>query len=503
MATRMNRQTRMTVRDPWLWAALLALLAIAALAIGWVGFIASDDSLYYYGAARWVTDGPSAGVDHWSTRFPLILSFAAAIRLFGEEFAAFDVTAVAWYGALVAVAGGFAARIGGARTGWIAAILIATMPVIVSHATTVSCDLAEAFFLLAGAWLLAVDRVDRTALLRAVAGGVCFGLAILCRETALLALVAFVPLFLIGRPIDRRLLIAAGIGLALVLGGEMLFQHALTGDALHRYGLAFNHDDHIDRAANLEGNFLLHPVIDPLLVLLVNDDFGLLFWLAATACGFGALRVLTRHGGRRLAIVAAMALANFLIVAVLYHKLVLNPRYFTLPAIVAAFVLALWLARMRRRPTTLLLAATVTTNLLMLSVGNAHPRWEVEVLMEAARARPHAIIRAGADTVARAYLPLRFGHIVNALPAPAKPGDLIVTATPPADARAMVARYPSPPTRLGALVGTLGLAPLVPGGIARRLFTPSAEQYLVRAPAAAVQPARPARTSATAFLSAS
>ena len=465
-------------RERLLWPALLVCLAVVALWIGWIGFIASDDTLYYVGALRWVTEGPAPGADHWSTRFPLILSFAACIRLFGPGFAAFDAVSVAWYGALVAIAGGFAARIAGARAGWIGAILTATMPVIVSHASTVSCDLAEAFFLIAGAWLVSEAEADRAGLARAVAAGLCFGLAILCRETALLALVGLGPLFLLGRPVDRRMLLAAGLGLALVLGGEMLFQWAQTGDPLHRYGLAINHDEHIDRAANLEGNFLLHPAVDPLLVLLINDDFGLLFWLAAAALGLGALRETGGDGRRRLAVVAAMAAANFLLVAVLYHKLVLNPRYFTLPALVAAFVLAPWLARMAARPRALLLALVVATNLLMLGVGNAHPRWGMEAMLLAAKAHPTEIVHADADTVARAWLPLTFGRIGTVRPGAT---GLVVTVTPPADPARIIARYPSPPTRLGGLVEALGLRRLVPGAIARRLFSPSPEAFLVRA----------------------
>ncbi len=472
--------TGLPATERLLWPFLLFALAVAALATGWVGFIASDDSLYHAGAMRWVTDGPSPGVDHWSTRFPLILSFAAAIRLIGPGFAAFDITAAGWYIALIAVSGGFAARIGGARAGWIAAILIATMPVIVSHASTVSCDLAEAFFLIAGAWLVCGGGLKRADLLRALAGGLCFGLAILCRETALLALAGLAPVFVIGRPVNRRTLIAAGIGIAIVLGGEMLFQAVLTGHPLHRYGLALYHDDHIDRAANLEGNFLLHPVVDPLLVLLVNDDFGLLFWLAPVALGV-ALRRLTPVGRRRLRLVAAMAGANFLLVALLYDKLVLNPRYFTLPALVAAFVLACWLARMHWRPRALLMAIMVATNLLLLSVGNAHPRWGLEAMLLAAKAHPRAIIHADADTVARAFLPLRFGNITNVSASPPPPDSLLVTATPPTEPTRTLGFYPSPPTRLGALVEGIGLRRLIPSAVARRMFTPSPAQYLVRA----------------------
>ncbi|TVV71122.1 ArnT family glycosyltransferase [Sphingomonas solaris] len=461
-------------------AAVLAVLALAALWIGWVGYIASDDTLYHAGAMRWLTDGPAPGADHWSTRFPLILSFAAALRLLGDGFLAFDATAVAWYVALVAVAGGLAGRIGGRMVGWIAAMLTATMPVVVSHASTVSCDLTEAFFLLAGVWLLAGERAT---VARAVAGGMCFGLAVLCRETAGLALLGLGPLFLLGRPLDRRLLLAAGIGLATVIGGEMLFQWALTGDALHRYALAFNHDDHIDRAANMEGNFLLHPAIDPLLVLLVNDDFGLLFWLAAAALAGGATRRLATAPRRLLLTLAAMATVNFLAVAVLVHKLVLNPRYFTLPALAAAIVLALWLAKLRPTVRAGLLAVVVATNLLLLGLGNAHPRWGMETLVQATAAHPREPVYASENDVARGWLSLRYAGLANARPAPAPPGALLVTDTPPADPARLVTAFPSPPTRVGAIVRGLGMERLVPGAIARRLLAPSPEQYLVRTPA--------------------
>ncbi len=478
----------MTRRERWMWPALLGLLTAAALWFGWIGFIASDDALYHAGAMRWLEVGPSPGADHWSTRFPLILSFAAILRLAGDGFAAFATTALLWYFALIVVAGGLAARIGGVCAGWIAAILIATMPVIVSHASTVSCDLAEAFFLLAGVWLLAGSTGG---LARGVAAGMGFGLAILCRETAGLALAGLGPLFLIGRPIDRRLLIAAGVGLGLVIGGEMLFQYALIGDPLHRYALAFHHDAHIDRAANMEGNFLLHPVIDPVLVLLVNDDFGLLFWLVPVALMAGAVRGLPPASRRLMLVLSAMATANFLLVAVMYGKLVLNPRYFTLPAITAAIMLALWLARSRPALRLVAIGGLVGTNLLLAGLGNAHPRWGMEAMVRAAAAHPDEPVYAPADDVARAWLPLRFAGLTNARPAPAPPGAWLVTATPPADAPVAM-RYPSPPTRVGAIVETLGLAPLVPGGIARRLFHPSPEQYLLRAPGAVTPPSRPA-----------
>ena len=52
--------------------AVPTLIVVAiALWLGWVGYIASDDALYYFGAVKWVDRPPYPGVDHWTTRFPV------------------------------------------------------------------------------------------------------------------------------------------------------------------------------------------------------------------------------------------------------------------------------------------------------------------------------------------------------------------------------------------------------------------------------------------------
>lgn len=467
----------------WPWA--LALLAFGTLAlwIGWVGFIASDDSLYWRGAMKLMTHPPFAGDDHWNTRFPLTMVFALTLRAIGQNFAAFAVTAVLCHMLLVAMTGVFAAKVAGRTAGWIAALLTATLPVIVAQATTVSVDLLEASAVTAGIMLLTDARVGRPAYLRGVAAGAMFGVAVLCRETSVLPLVGLVPLFLIGRPVPRGVLIAAGIGFAIVLGGEALYQYALTGEPLRRYAIAFHHDEHIDRAANMEGNFLLWPPIDPLLVLLVNDDFGLLFWLLGAALTFGAQRRWAAPGRRRMIVLGAMAAASFLLVAVLVHKLVLNPRYFTLPALAAVIVVAAWAARMPPLRRTLLLATTISLNLLLMGVGNAHPRWQMEAMVAAAADHPREIVTGDSRDVRRALIPMLYAGRENLRYAPARPGGLEIAPADAAPSGVIVARYPSPPTRVGAILRALGLEPLVPAAIARRMFAPSPEVVLVRRPA--------------------
>lgn len=452
--------------------------AIAAVWIGWVGFIASDDSLYYQGASRWLEAPPFPGDNHWTTRFPLVLSFAGALALLGRGFAAFAATALLFYAALVAGVGAFARSLAGARAGWIAALIAATLPVVVSQATTVGVDLLEASLLLGGVLLL----TRRAAGIRhAAMAGLCFGLAMLCRETTLLPLAALGPLLLIGRPVDRRLLLAAGLVALAVLGAEAVFQWTTTGEPFRRYDIAFHHDATIDRAANREGNLLLHPAVDPLLVLFINDDFGLLFWFALPAVLSGLSRPLAPQAKARFVVLGAMAGGSFVLVSLLTTKLVLNPRYFMLPALAATVLVALWVDRLSKRRRVIVLVTLVATNLLLLSVANAHPRWPVEALVAAGRAHPGEVVHGAADDVRRGRLPLQLGSGGKLSDAPPPPRSLVIMPEGRTAVRDMVlARYPSPPTRLGAFLDRLGLRPLVPEALRRRLFAPNAAMVLVR-----------------------
>lgn len=459
------------------WPFACLAVTILALWIGWVGFIASDDALYQHAAEQWLAHPPFAGDSHWATRFPVVLSLAAMLGAVGRDLLAFHLTSLLWYALLIGLTGRIAWRMAGGRAGWIAATLTATLPVVATNGSIVNCDLPEVFFMLAGAWLLAEARGLRGA----AAAGVCFGLAILCRETAILALAGLALPFVIGRPVSRRLLIAAGLGALVVLGAEMLFQFLVTGDPLHRYGLAAHHDATIDRAANREGNLLVHPLLDPLLVLLVNNEFGLLFWFGIVALmtggGWRAIRKPERRG---LIVIGTMALASFLLVGLLQTLLVLNPRYFTFAAIAMVLLVAGWLSRLRSRSALVIIGAIVASNLILLGLTNAHPRWPAEALALAARQYPGTPIAAELPLVERANLFLRANGAPPIRPVPpASAAFRLVMAPPPAGE--LVATYASPPTRIGALMQMLGLVRLLPDAVRARIMAPSPTVYLARA----------------------
>lgn len=433
----------------WAWPLLIALVAALSAAAGWTGFIASDDELYYHGALHWANGEPFAGNNHWTTRFPLVLTLAAMIKLVGATVMALHLTAILWFAIFVAMGTLLARRIGGERAGWVGGLLLASMPLNALGASIVNCDLPEATFLMLGAYIL-IGELDRPRLGRCLLAGLAFGTALLCRETAVLALAGFGALFLLGKPFPRWAIFATGCGAALILLGEAAFQYAMTGDPLHRYGLAFNHDSTLDRAANEEGNLLVHPAIDPLLVLLVNNEFGLLFWLAIPAAF--ALR---RSGldWRRFAPVLAMGTASFVLVALLSTKLVLNPRYFTPTATAAAILLGAWLAHLGWKRAAPLLGLMIATNLGLALLQNNHPRWPSEALARAAAADPARAITSDRDTVTRATQRLQWAGLTNVSP------DAAFTLMPEKDAggREIVARYEAPWRPAGTLAALFGV----------------------------------------------
>ncbi len=431
------------------WPLIILLVAMLSAAAGWTGFIASDDELYYQGALKWAAGEPFAGDNHWTTRFPLVLTLAAMVKLVGPNVMALHLTAILWFALFVVMGTLLARRIAGERGGWFGGLMLAALPLNSLGASIVNCDLPEAIFLMLGAWLL-IGELEKPRLSRCVLAGVALGMAMLCRETAVLALSGFGILFLMGRPFPRWAIFAAGCGAALVLLGEAAFQWAMTGDPLHRYGLAFNHDSDLNRAANEEGNLLVHPALDPLLVLLINNEFVLLFWLAipATLSLWGS-----GFDWRRFAPILAMGAASFVLVALLSTKLVLNPRYFTPTATAAAILVGAWLARMPARRGATLAAIVVLMNIATMTLQNNHPRFASEALAEAAAADPARAVTSDSDTVTRAKQRLEWAGLDNVRP----DASFELVRSSDVQGREIVAEYPAPWRPAGWFAAQFGI----------------------------------------------
>ncbi len=277
------------------------LLVLAALAAGtcvfaWTGFLASDDGLYLGAAVGWLRDFPFVGDSHWAHRHAVVLPMAAAIAVFGSSEATMIGVAVAWYVALVLTVYGAARCSFAPGTALAAAGLAAITPTFALQSTVLNADIPEALFALLalGLFWRATRAANPGALL--FCAGMALGFAILSRITALGLGLLYGLLFLRGAYLPRsRYWIMAG-GCALVVGLQMLFFAALTGDPLHAFhtALSTHGGSSLGTASPFSagsGNVSNDRFLAPPLALLVNQEFGLLYWAflpAGFACWRGA-----------------------------------------------------------------------------------------------------------------------------------------------------------------------------------------------------------------------
>lgn len=387
----------------------LALLAVAILFWRWVGYQGHDDAYYAAAALDWVANFPALGSNHWALRYTLVLPTAAVIALAGPTvWALAAVNLVAFAGFLVA--GYLAVR---HWFGWPAAALFtlvgAVLPQFPVQATYANPDLLEMALVVGSFWVLMLARERGGPWRLLLLSGLLAGLGFLTRETTL-ALVALYGLFFLFRPaMPRWRYLLVGLGFALVVGAQLGYFALRTGDPLHRIHISATHD-RVDRAAKVtaaqeagraldsEGVLATSPVVAPLAAIFISQKYGALFFLAIPAYA------LLRFGGgltaRQRAVLDCAglgALVAFLFVAVNASILYVVPRYFMVPAALAAVPVAVlgaaWLRQggLRRVLAGLAGLGFVATSLGLLYLENTRPMLAEERMV--------AFVATAAETV--------------------------------------------------------------------------------------------------------
>ena len=128
------------------------------------------------------------------------------------------------------------------------------------------------FFLLLSFYLFvnALHSAKSTALL--FWSGAAAGMAFITRETGIFIVPFFAILFLMGLRKSRKEYLMIALGFLSIWGLEILYLWIMTGDPLYRFNISINHDSTIDRQVDVAGNLIVHPLVDPLLVLLFNQE---------------------------------------------------------------------------------------------------------------------------------------------------------------------------------------------------------------------------------------
>jgi 4-amino-4-deoxy-L-arabinose transferase-like glycosyltransferase len=267
----------------------LFLLIFTLLVVGnWIGYIASDDAIYLTGAYGLLEEFPYLG-GHGTFRFIITGPIALSLSVFGENEVALALPSFFYALALTVLVIHTSKKAFGPLPAVISAGLLVTSPLLVVTSSIASVDVIEAFFVFASvAFFLKSAHMEKfkgqKSVSNLILAGVMAGFAFLTRETTVFLLVFYGFLFLWGIGIKRLHHFIMAAGFFLIWGLESLYFWVFSGDPFYRFTRSVNHDSTIDRTIDVTGNFIVHPVIDPLFVLLFNQEFGFLFW---GVIGFG------------------------------------------------------------------------------------------------------------------------------------------------------------------------------------------------------------------------
>ena len=476
-----------------LWLGLI--LFGALVAFGWIGFLASDDVTYAIGAYGWIEHFPFVG-GHGTIRYPITIPIALSFLTFGEnEYAMVLPSLLYLVGALFLI--WHAVRdVSGSLPATAALGALAISPLLVIQSSIASVDITEMAFLFASVllfWRCLDTGPDPR---RLFAAGALAGLAFLTRETAIFVAVFYAIFFVIGHRFGRIHYLWIAAGFLAVWGLEIAYLWAMTGDPLYRINISLHHDSTIDRTIDVAGNVVINPLIDPLLVLFINQEFMALFFIAipvgAWLCFSAAASERARHFAR---VISVFGVIWFLCAAAAQKLLPLNPRYFMIPTAVACILTGIGLAQLAAsaRKGVRILAGSLA--LLLLSgnwVGiyleNKDSLFGARQLAAIAAAKPEARITTDPMTRYRADMLLRWegaqGRVADRAPQtgdlfyynPANadhtnfkmPADQMEFYRPPAGSF-LVARYEPTPIYLATIIEQAGLARYLPNGLWKKL----------------------------------
>lgn len=371
--------------------ALLVALVFLMLWFGWVGYIASDDSFYAQGAQGWLASFPYIGDTHWSLRHPFVVPVALSFGIFGiNEYSLVLVTTL-YYLVLVYLAYRITGKSFDAGTALAVGSLLAVLPLLVVWGTIANEDIPGAFFVLLSVWWFfsAVDR-PRPPLTLFLAG-LAAGLAWWCKETAAGLLLLYGICFLIGYRYPRKAYWIVAAGFATLWLSEWAFYWVQMGDPLYRIHIDIDQGasklpTELIRAQPGTGNLEFGRWINPVLAILSNPAFGLLYYLFVPAALWGwRTTSLAPSQAALLRLMIGLTLAWFVTIGYVIPLRSL-PRYFTVSSVTATMVVAIWLAHGLPRLRAIQLALLhVLLALMLVYLANREPLWGARQLVKLVR----------------------------------------------------------------------------------------------------------------------
>ncbi len=447
----------------------------------WFGARGADDDLYWQASSGWLHGFPYIGSNHWSLRHTLVVPLALSRLILSDGPMALALPSIVAGLAVIVIATVWVFRASGTAAAWMTAILLPTCPILVLISSTADIDFIETAFDLSAFFTIYRAIVGRPSFPCLFLGGILLGFGCLSRETTVFAAVAIGILFLTGYGMPRRWYLIVAAGAAVIVGGEAMVYWIATGDPLHRLTISLHHDETINRWIE-QGSAVpaIHPLVDPITMLLFNHNFGAAFLVGIPALAVCLRRKALPGPARHLVtLVFCLSAVWAFLAAALWNQLTLVPRYYTLPMTGTLMLVGVALGQAcgRNRLKTALTFASVMllANIMACVLDNRNFMFGERALVALAKDSP-GIIHTDDQTLRRAELFLHWDHLDGrVVDTPPAPGDLFFF-NPPRAAQADITPSPdwtieareAPPPSLAQSL--LRLVPIpIPQSIAARL----------------------------------
>lgn len=233
--------------EVWIWIIIGGAVALG-IAFG-SGFNGTDDLHYLGGALRWLEHSDYIPRDHWEGRLPYILSLAAGIAVLGPTHAALIIPNAVFSAGMLFLCWRIGLLAAGPRLALLSIVMAAATPLFFRFPTNFFPESLEVV-LAAGMVYLALmatwnQYAVTTRRLMLIAAGVCGGIAILVRETALAVPVA-VSIAMLW---EQRSALRRGVtdiawmafGTLVPMALECSYFGMVTGDPFYRFKVDTHH----------------------------------------------------------------------------------------------------------------------------------------------------------------------------------------------------------------------------------------------------------------------
>lgn len=474
---------------------IVALIALFVLIFSWVGFYGGDDFKYYRAAKDWLEAFPPDLTQEGSMRLAITLPLAFSLAWLGDsEFFAILPTSL-YYVAFILFIAYALRRLTDPVTAIIACTVLASVPVLAIHSTTPSADLANLLYAsLSFFFFYAALNHERRNLMLYLSGFVA-GIAFMSHEQILALLFFYGMLFIIGYRIERKFYLYLASGFITVLLAEMTLYFFADYDIFHHFTWLLGATQAEDRwtgspppkvgGIDNAGNLYIWPPINPILLTLITQKYGILYYLLYPALWWiiRGRTIRDEATTQLLRLLTVLGVLWFLFAVFALSQIKLYPRYY-LAATACFFIVGVfWLRYViwpnRNRMAIFAVLSVLLVNFLCIEVENKEPRFGERALITYLNTFKGQILTdAYTARLAGYFCHWEQSDCARIIASEPVPGSMYFlnpnnSAMDPDPQWKAVWRLEQPAKWPGLIITSLGLASVVPAGIFRRLNQPN------------------------------